>query len=637
MLILVSCTGSGVSDSNESQLNVDLSAISSDAPVSAKRVIFILLDAARADHFGCYGYERNTTPNIDKMATKGAVFLNHFSQSYATRESMPQIFTARYLGKNIIACYDDYPVQVHDYPFISDADKKVMLTDIFRENGFKTAIFSAHAGITEDCPLGESVDEFYDLTKGKGVRPNAGKVLEKFSEWLVANRDKNFFAYLHLMDTHFPHVIRADNSEFVDPFYSWKSSFNPDGYFMRRVSGPLTPEDGLGFAPVEFKHVNAIYDGDLKYADRLIGRLWELIRKLHIEEETLLIITSDHGEELGEHPTFGHTGKGAWDSSYHVPMIFLRPGKIKSERIKGFSQHVDILPTLVEMFDLSVPREKTWDGKSLMPMLSDPESKIRDFALGIWVTYDGGKFIRTKKWIAGRFQKSSTQLYDVVSDGRQIYNIAKSNDNEVERLFRILDGETAEAMERWENAVINRPESPFVINFSKLTTICKDGFFVKRDGHLSLPPPGVWEKASSLTARGGNVENASEVAIRLEAPAAEYEVCLGVVHSYTFYGSEASKFVAAVGNNELKRFSTEDTLTLKERLKRGEGKRIVYIPLGTVNHKDEKIKVRVRPDTESDAWVRIQSVMLRPLSGSGNREGPSEEQKNKLKALGYLK
>jgi arylsulfatase A-like enzyme len=342
------------------------SSTESSAPATPLRpnVVWILLDACRAENLSCYGYDRPTTPNIDKIAARGVVFEQAYSQSNWTARSVPSYMTGKYFA---VSCLDlGGRVELMRVPPANE----VLLPEIMGRNGYHTAMFSAHlAFIRPGCRLWRSFDEAemvrFDEVKGVKVKPNFEDIHKQVLPWLETKRDRPFFLYIHAVDTHFPHILKPPDNQWVDPAYD-PSQLGDDGtgqVYKRKDKQPYTDADKAYF--------RGLYDGSLHYADRQVGVLVDSMEKQGLLENTIIIIGADHGEALGEDgDTFEHTHGGSSDAVFRVPLIFAGPGIPVGVRVSKMVENADIVPSLIDLLQLKT-RAKT-DGKSLMPIARDP-------------------------------------------------------------------------------------------------------------------------------------------------------------------------------------------------------------------------------------------------------------------------
>lgn len=340
---------------------------------SHRRVILLLLDAARPDRFSCYGYPRVTTPEIDLLAARGVVFEHHYAQGTGTRESIPALLYSRYFSVPIFPSDPQVPYSRPEDLFRRPDDEQISLPAAFERAGFLTAAISAHLWTGRETPFAAEFLEMHDLTVGHQDRrypyPRARQVIDFTIDWLRQNHDRDVFLYVHLMDTHYPHYFEEDAQElFGAPAYSAEN--------FRDGGGVEIPAERL--SEDDRRYVDALYDGSLRYADRQIGRLAGFLRDQGWLEDAVLAITADHGEHLlgspGEGPRPGTTvfsHGGAWlEPVARIPLILHYPGSLAAGRFAELSEGVDVAPTLLGLAGVSLPAGKAFDGTDLVAVIS---------------------------------------------------------------------------------------------------------------------------------------------------------------------------------------------------------------------------------------------------------------------------
>lgn len=333
-----------------------------------RRVIFILLDAARPDRFSCYGYERLTTPNIDALAESGAVFLNHFSQGTATRDSLPTFFYSRYFSPPLFPLSRSVPLQSPESLFRTIDAEATSLPRALSGAGLKTAMISAHTWINAGSLMAEEFDEFHELAATldypeKYAKPRAEQVIDYVLEWLERHRNEDYFLYLHLMDTHFPHFLEEDGLSLLPEGAAIQGAaqrFQGDGR-PKRSEFPLSEDERL--------YLDTLYDGSLKYADRQLGRLFDYLRDTGDFDDTMILITSDHGEHLMEVPGRLEHGGPAYDLVSRVPLILSYPRTLAAAKVEALTEGVDLLPTVLAILGIEMPPGKRADGVDLTSVI----------------------------------------------------------------------------------------------------------------------------------------------------------------------------------------------------------------------------------------------------------------------------
>jgi arylsulfatase len=361
------------------------------------KVILLLVDALRADHLGCYGYERNTSPFIDKIARQGTVFKNALACASFTMPSHKAIFTSVYdSGGNLEKLN----------PCIETT------AEILSKAGIATAAFMSNAVTARQSGLHKGFSFFDEgFERNESIRGEKGRTADaaigSAAKWIESNAGKNFFCFVQVVDTHGPYTPPAQFIEmFKDELLEKQNkktlqiSPNDLGHKSIPKYQAIAREKGFG------QYV-ARYDAAIRFVDSAVERLWQKLVQLGIAEKTAFIITSDHGESMGEHNWFFCHGIDLHEESIKVPLILNIPGK-KAHAIEQQASHLDIAPTILHLFGL--PKGRQMQGESLLPLIegkkvrsepvffemhSDVQSKIVDTVVSCARTNEW-KYIETK-------------------------------------------------------------------------------------------------------------------------------------------------------------------------------------------------------------------------------------------------
>ncbi len=334
-------------------------------------VILIVLDAARADHFSGYGHEHDTTPNMDAIGERGAVFLNHFSNASRTIESVPQILSSRYYSMPLFE-QDVWQwgakQQNRDTVFQMLDSEQILLPEVMSENGYRTAIIHDHGYFVPPTALVRAFDDFLSPLDARDPGSRGKDTFGLLFNWLESHREEPFFVYFHRMSPHEPYRAKSEDRLFLEGFDAQYVEFVRKKLTDRRTS------DTHGWATDEIAVLRGLYDSNLRHEDTRVGALFTKLNALGLAENTVVIITADHGENLGQHDSLGHGGP-PWDSVTHVPLIMHWPlGVPAGARFDGLSENVDLMPTILELSGISLPAGKSMDGISLVPVLSGSPS-----------------------------------------------------------------------------------------------------------------------------------------------------------------------------------------------------------------------------------------------------------------------
>lgn len=304
---------------------------------AAKRpnVVVYVVDCLRFDHVGAFGYELPTTPSLDALARDSVLLEDLNACAPWTKPSTGCLFTS------LLPTY-------HKARTVDDAlpRESVTLAERFQREGYRTLAWVANPVIDPRLFLfNQGFDRWVDLRSFRersggshinALDPDAAEITEGVVPWLRDHRDESFFLYLHSLDLHYEYRPRP-------PF---------DEEFVTESSTGLDRDREL-------------YDNELAYNDREIGKLVAALKELDLYDDTVVFVTSDHGEEFGEHGSTRH-GKTLYQELLHIPGILKLPGsRHAGERIEAVASNVDLPPTLLELAGAKVP--EVFQGKSLVP------------------------------------------------------------------------------------------------------------------------------------------------------------------------------------------------------------------------------------------------------------------------------
>lgn len=302
-----------------------------------KNVILMVVDALRADRLGCYGAARDTSPHVDRLAEKGVLFANARAQSSWTIPSTATVLTGQYSYTH--GLYDAY----HWY-LVPGIDT---ITQAFLDAGFSTTAFVSNHLVSEDNNFTKGFKSFHEIPFSSAAQMNRA-----FLNWIDGECGERFFAYLHYMDPHLPYAAPGKALNRFDALPLIDGEVDPD----RSDSLVLEIESDLktGGSPSgsDVEELLKLYDSAVAYWDVQLGLLIEALRERGLFENTVIVITSDHGEEFLEHGMLRH-GQSLFDELLHVPLIVVHSGRPSSRREEAVGL-LDIAPTLLELSGISI-------------------------------------------------------------------------------------------------------------------------------------------------------------------------------------------------------------------------------------------------------------------------------------------
>lgn len=329
-------------------------------------VLFILVDTLRRDHVTAYGYRRNTTPEIQKrLALPGAVVEEAYSQAPWTLPSVVSFLTGRQPGELLSADMASFGIPLEVEPL---AERMARL-------GYQTAGFVANPTLHAGAGFGRGFRTYFAPPADiQWMLKHADDLNARALPWLRASQDRPFFAYVHYIDPHDPYINPdTDRLGGRSPFLPSYSGPVDGGWIHGIYTGQLQLPDPVQDVP----HIRALYDAEVSYVDRHVG---ELLAALDPEvlANTLVVLTSDHGEELFDHGGWKH-GQSLYEEQIHVPLIFRWDGRIRpGTRVRGTVRLVDLVPTLAAAVGMEPDPE--WDGVNLLPALTGEGSLPRKAA-----------------------------------------------------------------------------------------------------------------------------------------------------------------------------------------------------------------------------------------------------------------
>jgi arylsulfatase A-like enzyme len=364
-------------------------------------VILITVDALRYDHLSVNGYARRTSPNLDRLAREGVNFSQAISQATITIRSMTSLFTSLYPRM--------HGVMGSDWTL---PEETPLMASIFSGNGYVTAAFTSgnttiHAGtglsrgfdLYDECRNLHVLLPYYFwrrielLLTGASeefILPPAGEItVNKALRFAEANRDRDLFLLVHLMDVHSPYHSPGDyDYRFGLPLREGRSdreltslvtklTHDNSQLFFRLYKEKRFDEmdDKLRlenvFTEKELDRIIQLYDGGIAYADAQIARLLEGLDQIGILQNSVVVVTADHGEAFLEHGRVFHSGDLVYEELIRVPLILWSPSRLTRNRtVEHQVELVDLLPSLIRLADLQQPKgANEFVGRSLLPLV----------------------------------------------------------------------------------------------------------------------------------------------------------------------------------------------------------------------------------------------------------------------------
>jgi len=420
------------------QLLSPTSAVCPAEPTPATRrlpnVLLLTVDSLRPDHLGCYGYEKPTSPWIDRLAREGTRFENAISQGGWTSPAMVSILTGLYPSVHGVEGRPD------GFPCLARAPLMA-----WRAAGYRV-------------PGCESIDEEPNYSRlGFQPDPAYGNTTEQFFSWVRGHRDEPFFCWYHIGKT--PHLPYAPGEAYRELF-SPPDGGAPAPEQRKRLeiiqSQVLIPRGTLPLEAGDLPWILALYDGEVRMADDTVGSIYDFLEQEELLGDTLLILTADQAEELMDHGFIGHASTSwagtVYEEIVHVPLIVRFPeavpaGKVIAPVVETF----DLLPTLHDL--VGIPSRTPFQGRSLLPLIRGDAAPWTDTAFSE-TSPCGYQCARAPEKRLDRIQavrsgpwklmathtpaESRFALYHLASDPREKHDLAHSHPQVADRLKDLL-------------------------------------------------------------------------------------------------------------------------------------------------------------------------------------------------------
>lgn len=401
---------------------------SRDAPSG---VVFVLVDALRADRLGCYGNPRPTSPNIDALVKRGTLFQNAITAAPWTLPTMATIWTS--LNPSVHGATRISDLFQHDIRPVAKLDEsRVTLAEVLKENGFKTGAFVDGTYCRKPFGMAQGFDVFLDAEL-PGIRLN----VESMFDWLDREKPERFFAYLHTVEVHSPYSpakLRPPKTETKDLVWQQIDSvlaeerdryeeFNFDPGYEGKIHGYWTvaKKERRGLEPLsepDQKQLFALYDRGIAYTDYWIGQVIEGLEKRGLLDRTIVVLTADHGDELMDHGGVEH-GETFYDEMVRVPLVIRVPGLAEGRSIEQQVGLVDLKPSLLDLLD--VPHDLRMQGRSFAPLMRGEDfAELPAFSEASIVPGEGS--VRTRDWKYIKMH-GGEELYDLRADPRELTNL----------------------------------------------------------------------------------------------------------------------------------------------------------------------------------------------------------------------
>jgi arylsulfatase len=436
-------------------LNPQPSPSPNAAPINRPNVLLITIDTLRADHLGAYGYKRPTSPNIDALAREGVLFERAYTYWPKTRASFIVMLTGRHPSLN---GYTQRNRVLFDF--------NPTLAGVLKEAGFATAAVVDNSNVAASLGYANGFSTYRETWEEKALptevhraRAISSAAIEHLA---AAGTDRPFFLWLHYVNPHAPYTPPA-------PYDQAFMKDAEQGPRLRNVTGhtggvhkalAVKGRERLGYYVAQ-------YDGEIAFNDAEVGRVLDALRSSRHAANTIVILTSDHGESLGEHGYYFDHGANLMDPGLRIPLIVKGPGIPAASRNEALVSTIDFVPTILDAVKVSYPADL--GGLSFWPAAQGgkPPRRERLFAQndrGHWGTHDERfKLVG----VPDRNGKLRYSLFDRQADPGETRDVARGlagdfrrEQGELEAFVGQRDREAAETARVIEGESRTRTEQP---------------------------------------------------------------------------------------------------------------------------------------------------------------------------------
>jgi arylsulfatase A-like enzyme len=425
------------------------------------RIIYFDIDCLRPDHLGCYGYDRPTSSNIDKIASNGVRFDHYYCSSSPCMPSRTAWSSGRFGIRNGV-CSNlgagaDFHIKLSDYGG-PHPENEMLMRQLRQYSGLHTVSFSTFADRHSAYYFMCGFSEFHTPNL-KGGMETADEVNPMIMRWLEANQSRDdYFLHINYWDAHRPYRIDPDwdpngikstpvtqawpDKDTIDDHQKISGPFTANGQFKNDTSPyPLMP--GSIKNREDFEKMITGYDLSIAYIDEHIGQIIAFLERTGQIENTAIIISSDHGDAFGEHGIYSdHVC--ADECIHRIPLIINWPGITERARTcEDLIYNVDLPPTLCDILDVPAPAD--WDGLSFRAALEGRPFEGREYLVWDHGLYAIQRAVRTRDHLMIRtyddfgYSINPIELYKINEDPYQQKNIAAQHPDIVEHCMNLME------------------------------------------------------------------------------------------------------------------------------------------------------------------------------------------------------
>ena len=392
-----------------------LVSLAACSPAPRPNIVWIVVDTLRADHTGFLGYPTPTTPHLDALSEESLVFTQAISQAPWTKPSVATMFTSTY---------------PHQHAALKGGkrgdvlrDELLTIAEVLRERGYATVGFQLNPQVNSKMSFNQGLDVYKDDMR-YGSR--AEVVNSEITRWLRLLERNKYFLYIQYMDVHLPYLRHEQYADLYGPHETELSKMSTET--IRKMN----------LSEIDRRYLENLYDGEIRYVDEQIGKLLQ-----EFDDNTMIIITSDHGEEFWDHGGFEH-GHSVYDELIRVPLIIKIPG-YPHQQVNSQVRLMDIAPTILDVLGMSIPGE--FRGQTLLDTLRNHQDR-ESFTEATYRGQERKAYRTSKEKIIFNVGDKTYEVYDIETDPFERENI--EGREELKRRIQEFVAKKAQASEKKE-------------------------------------------------------------------------------------------------------------------------------------------------------------------------------------------
>lgn len=386
------------------------------ADTAPPNILLISIDALRADHLSCYGYDRHTSPNLDRLAARGTRFSRAFVNTHGTPPSHTTLLSSLYQETHRVGFRSD--------PMANSLPAGVeMVQELFSAGGWHTVAVTGGGFMSSEYGFSRGFDVYVD---------RAGRVTRQAEELVEQIRSlprdgRSVFAFLHTYQVHSPY---APPKRFRQLFGEYEGSVEATSEALLEANS----DPGRNFSREDFEYLESLYDGEIRFTDEVLGELLASLANSGFLDNAVVVVTSDHGEEFGEHGGVLHGGK-LFEELLRVPLIISGAGVGRGIVEPALVSLVDIAPTILSLVGLEAPA--SMEGRSVF----DRPATERWQDQRVFAQYGDALYcVRAPRWkLIQRTANQNVKLFDLHRDPGERTNVRARHPDLVDSLLAELE------------------------------------------------------------------------------------------------------------------------------------------------------------------------------------------------------